>query len=288
LSIIVCTRNRADELVNCLQELKEQTGGIEGVEIIIVDNGSTDHTKEVAARFTTDPSSVFQYVWEPIPGLCVARNRGRAAAKGAVLAYIDDDAVPHPGWITGILNNFRPGRSECLAGKTVLKPKGKIPTWFPNTMYWVLGESSFGEDARFLGGDESPNGGNFAVRADVFDSVGGFDPSLTLYFDEAEFFSRVGTKGYRFFYDPEVIIDHCVPMSRLNRVALRQKAYRMGLGIGQFYKTGRPGLISRLSRLARYMTLTARVGGLWCLRPRFDREFAFWQYLGCLQEIFTP
>jgi len=285
LSVIVCTRNRADELVNCLQELGEQTKEIEGVEIIIVDNGSTDHTKEVAARFTTDPNSRCRYVYEPVPGLCTARNRGRVAAGGIVLAYIDDDAVPHPGWVETILDHFRRGLSVCLAGKTVLKPKGGIPAWFPNTLYWVLGESSFGQVQRFLKGDENPNGGNFAVTAQAFDSVGGFDTSITLYFDDHEFYSRLRAKGYRSFYDPRIVIDHCIDASRLNKPALRQRAYRLGRGVGQLYKTGKPKLASRLGRIVQRSLLLARVGLSWCLRPRFDREFTLWEHVGFVREV---
>jgi glycosyltransferase involved in cell wall biosynthesis len=288
LSIIVCTRNRADELVHCLQELMCQAAEAEATEIIIVDNGSTDHTAEVAARFTMDSRARFRYIHEPVPGLCVARNRGRAAAEGEFLAYIDDDAVPHPAWIARIMKHLGDAGCDCLAGKTVLRPNGEIPEWFPGGLYWALGMSSFGDDARFLGGNENPSGNNFAIRAEVFDAVSGFDSSLSLYFDEAEFFSRVRAKGHRFFYDPELIVDHRVPTSRLTRGALRRRAYRMGIGVGQYYKVGKPGIVLRLGQLGRYMALAACVGGLWCVRPRFGREFAFWQYVGCVREICAP
>ncbi len=287
LSVIVCTRNRADELVKCLQELKEQTKGIEGVEIIIVDNGSTDHTKEVAARFTTDPNSRCRYVYEPVPGPCAARNRGRAEAKGAVLACIDDDAVPHPGWIAVIREHFLAGRSDCLAGKTVLRLQDELPEWFPTNLNWVLGESQFGERERELTPGECPNAGNCAFRIDVFDAIGGFNPNLRIYYEEVDFFGKARRMGFSFYYRSDLAIDHCVSAKRLTKSALREKAYQMGFGCALMVISLNAGARFRLKTVALYFYRIARVSVAWCARPRFDREFTLWQYTGVIRGLFS-
>ena len=108
-------------------------------------------------------------------------------AKGAVLAYIDDDAVPRSGWIAVIGEHFLAGRSDCLAGKTVLRLQDELPGWFPTSLKWVLGESQFGEREHELTSNKCPNGNNFAIRIEVFDAIGGFNPNIRLYCDEVDF-----------------------------------------------------------------------------------------------------
>ena len=99
LSIIICTRNRADELVNCLPELARQAKHFSDVEVVIVDNGSTDDTKAVVNQASAHHGFIFRYETEPTAGLSRARNRGCAVALGEVLAYVDDDVRIGPVWI---------------------------------------------------------------------------------------------------------------------------------------------------------------------------------------------
>src|SRR5690348_12990589 len=91
LSVIICTRNRASEIAECLPGLAEQAKQFSDVEVLVVDNGSTDNTKETVQQLSDRFQFPFRYVFEPIAGLCQARNRGAAEAQAEVLAYIDDD-----------------------------------------------------------------------------------------------------------------------------------------------------------------------------------------------------
>jgi len=82
LSVIICTRNRANDLANCLHELSTQSSEFRDVEIIVVDNGSSDNTRQVVEGFMQSPLPPIKYTVEDKEGLCVARNRGRRAARG--------------------------------------------------------------------------------------------------------------------------------------------------------------------------------------------------------------
>jgi len=90
ISVIVCTYNRAELLRELLPTLCEQTVAFTQYEVIVIDNGSTDHTKTVAAVFAARYPQV-RYCYEPRQGLSHARNRGWQEAKGDYVAYIDDD-----------------------------------------------------------------------------------------------------------------------------------------------------------------------------------------------------
>ncbi|MGD8380729.1 MAG: glycosyltransferase, partial [Syntrophobacterales bacterium] len=91
ISVIVCTYNRAELLGGTLRTLCHQTLDTSEYEVIVVDNNSTDNTREVVDEFCRRSSNV-RYCFEPQQGLSHARNQGLQEAKGKYVAYIDDDA----------------------------------------------------------------------------------------------------------------------------------------------------------------------------------------------------
>ena len=286
ISIIVCTKNRAEELAFCLEVLYRQSRDVGDVEVIVIDNDSADNTKNTIQSYSSRSGSPIRYGYEAKAGLCNARNQGRTLARGQVLAYVDDDAVPHAGWIAVIREHFLAGRSDCLAGKTVLRLQDELPEWFPTSLKWVLGESQFGEREHELTPDKCPNGNNFAIRNEVFDAIGGFNPNIRLYCDEVDFFARARSMGFSFYYRPDLAVDHCVSAKRLTKPALREKAYQMGLGYALMVIGFNPGARFRLKIVAPYFYRIARVSLAWCHRPRFGCEFEFWQYSGTLRGLF--
>lgn len=287
LSIIICTLNRRKELLNCLCELVEQAVEFSDVEIIIVDNGSTDGTEEAVRKSISNISIPCSYVYEGRPGLSNARNAGRSKARGEVLAYIDDDAIPHSDWVKRVREHFLTRSSDCLAGRVMLKLETSLPEWFPSDLLWILGESRFGEQERMLTEEESPQGQNFALKARVFDVIGGFDPRIRLYCDEVEFFRRVRARGFTIAYRPDIAVDHFVSTSRLCKKALRRKAFMMGQGAAVMQILRSSDLLNRLGWATKYFLLASRVGLAWFVRPRFDREFTFYFDLGYLYRILS-
>jgi glucosyl-dolichyl phosphate glucuronosyltransferase len=285
LSVIICTRNRAEDLANCLHELSIQSREFRDVEIIVVDNGSTDNTREVVERFRRNSLSPINYTVEAREGLCAARNRGRAAATGEILAYIDDDAVPHPGWIAAIREHFAQKLSDCIAGRVEVRTQGSLPEWFMPNLLHILGRTDYGENKRLLKFPECPTGCNFALRGDVFDKTVWFDERLTYYYDEVEFFARVSATGLQTMYRSDVAIDHCISPARLSKSSLRKKARMMGKGAVKAKTLHGVSNVDRLKWTVEYMARTAYVGCAWCVGPRFDRDFTFWLNLGYLKQL---
>ena len=93
ISAVVCTHNRAAYLRKALQSLVDQTMAQELYEIIVVDNASTDGTKQVVSEYSG--ASNLRCLYEPVIGLSRARNTGWGNARGEYVAYLDDDAVAH-------------------------------------------------------------------------------------------------------------------------------------------------------------------------------------------------
>lgn len=285
LSIIICTRNRAIELINCLPALAEQSAVYPDVEVVVVDNGSSDKTREVVAGSITKLGYNFIYVYEPKIGLCNARNRGRQEARGKIIAFIDDDVVLRRDWVLKVRDHFLHGRSDCLAGKVGVIVHGGIPGWFPEKYLYILGETHLGEVAREINYPEHPQGNNFAVKVEVFDKVGGFNPIIPLYGDESEFFRRVAAHKFRAVYCPDIVVDQCIPAHRITRSAIRKKARLLGQGSALLWQLTSPGKWQVGIVILEYLLRIFYVGIKRWVSPGFVGYFTFWRSCGYLFQL---
>src|SRR4051794_29144317 len=96
-SIVYCTYNRRPLLERSLAELAPQLASCRDVEVIVVDDGSTDSTQDLAAHFGGQPH--VRFIRQPNLGNSAARNAGADAAAGEWVTFLDDDAWPPPGWV---------------------------------------------------------------------------------------------------------------------------------------------------------------------------------------------
>lgn len=285
LSIIVCTWNRADEVGDCLGELARQAAEFADVEIVVVDNNSKDDTRGAVGRAASECGYPFRYFCETQAGSSYARNRGRRESRGRVIAYIDDDEVARPGWVSGIRNHFLAGKSDCLAGKISVEMIGTPPEGLTRDLLWILGELDLGAEERLIQFPVAPQTGNCAMRAEVFDAAGGFNTSFMLYGDDTELFRRIFALGYTVMYVPTVEIVQRVPAARLSTQALKQKAYNWGRGAAIFWMLESPTLLQRWAKVGEYALRAAYVGGRWCVGPTLGRYFTFWHDCGRLRQL---
>lgn len=285
LSVIICTRNRADEIVNCLPEMAKQAREFSDVEVIIVDNGSIDNTEEVVKNLSEKLYYPFRYVYEPIAGLCQARNRGRAEAKGTIIAYIDDDEKITVGWIEKIRGHFLKNQSECLGGKISVKILGLPPKGFTDEMLWFFGATKLGDSARFLQYPEHPQGGNFAVKVEVFDKVNGFDTNLTLYGDETEFFRRVSQNGFSMYYDPNIEVVQEIPAKRISKKELQHKSYIWGKGSATVWLLTTSSWQKRILKIAEYSLRTSYMKIRSVSNRDFGKFYTHWYNRGYLAQL---
>lgn len=224
LSIIISTLNRSLVLRNLLEILFKQEEG-EGIffEIIIVDNGSTDDTASVVEFFQRKSPNI-KYLYEPRKGLSIARNTGARNARGEILTFLDDDVVPRNDFVRHIVSSFDSFPADCVGGKiTVSWPENKIPDWFNSQFCHVVGQTSFGEDSRYLKKDEFPFGGNISFRKLVFERLGGFSEHLGRVGDnfsvgeEYDLCYRMQKEEGRFYYNAKLEVFHIVGERRANK-----------------------------------------------------------------------
>ena len=178
VSTIICTRNRAEELTDAVALLAIYGATTNGNEVIIVDNGSTDATPELARELAARYPGV-RVIHESQPGLSHARNAGARAATTGRLCYLDDDARPAPGWRQSLAWALSCGGVAAAGGPiAALWPAEREPDWPAPGLEGALSVLDAGDRTRELVPPEIVYGANWAIRRDALDAVGGFDAHL--------------------------------------------------------------------------------------------------------------
>jgi glycosyltransferase involved in cell wall biosynthesis len=235
-SVTITTFNRAESLRRSLEALHRQDYPLDAVEIIVADNGSTDHTKSVADVYAEQFAN-FRYLFDARPGQLVGWHRAFEIATGVVTCFIDDDVRPDPGWLTALGEAYRDPRAGLATGPIRLTYDAIPPDWLALMTLGDLGA----ETIPFLGGLEAgPSlraipgnfvwGSNFSVRRTVLAEVGGFHPCampwdlIRFYGDGEIHIGRTAeTRGHRILYHPGASVRHDIPAGRLTLEAVMRK-----------------------------------------------------------------
>lgn len=167
-SVIVCTRDRADEVAACVRACVAHGVTADGCELIVVDNG--------AEPLALEPPAGVRVVREPVAGLSRARNAGAAAAAGEILVYLDDDARPGPGWLESLRDAFADPRTAIAGGPIhALWPPDRPPGWPPPGTESLFSVLSLGDADTTFPAHAEVYGANWGVRRSILEAVGGFD-----------------------------------------------------------------------------------------------------------------
>jgi len=126
ISVVICTRNRADLLAKAIASIIGQDFPRRDLEIIVVDNGSSDHTPEAVRSLQA--AGAIRYIREEQIGLCIARNRGWRAAHGRYIAFFDDDAIAQPGWLKTVRQAFESAPGAGVIGGPVAPARSPSST----------------------------------------------------------------------------------------------------------------------------------------------------------------
>jgi glycosyltransferase involved in cell wall biosynthesis len=168
-SVVVSTydEKRWDDLVACLDSLARQS--LPPLEQIVV----VDHNPALLEMATEEFPTARVVANERPRGLAGARNTGIAAARGEIVAFIDDDARAEPHWLAELEGCISEAATVGAGGALLPLWQGPEPAWFPSEFYWVFGCSYTGLPEQ-LAPVRNPIGANMAVRKSALGEVGGF------------------------------------------------------------------------------------------------------------------
>ena len=236
LSCIICTYNRADYLADTLQYLLRNTC-TGTVEILIVDNNSTDDTPQVAEKYINESSTALnvRYVTEKNQGLSHARNRGIREAHAPLLLFLDDDIRVEEDFLETWLAFFQNHPGVLAAGgKIEVQFDDPRPRWMSSYLLPLLGYHNHGNDIKPYPRKSYPFGGNMGIRKKVFDRFGMFDTALgrigkkLTASEEKEFFNRLREESVTLMYIPDAVIWHRVNQQRLTKEYIKRQAVGLG------------------------------------------------------------
>jgi glycosyltransferase involved in cell wall biosynthesis len=252
--VVICTFNRAGLLAESLNHLVTQDFPANQFEILVIDNASTDQTAAVTADYIHKfPNIRIKYVYEATPGLSHARNRGLREAVGEFVAFIDDDGLAVPEWLTEITLTFQTCRADAVGGEVTLLFREKPPYWLTHRFHGWLSVFHPAQATPYsISRSPFPVGCNFAFRRDVLLELGEFDPKLgrkgtnLLAGEETALFVTMLQAGKKLFIAPKASVRHIVERDRMTlRYFLRiQKGLIMSrLSAYQHLKPGKRVLL---------------------------------------------
>lgn len=244
VTVLICTYNRADLLRDTLVALQAMAAPPAcAVDILIVDNNSTDATATIVSAFAHGQRFPVAYRRESRQGKSFALNHGLAEACGDVIALTDDDVLPATDWLSRIVQAFRTRDITFVFGKVLPRwsttPPPELLTERAQEIWGPLALLDYGDadipcdaDTR---GVKLPIGANLALSRAALTTIGGWRTDLgkvdnsLISGEDHEIFMRLRRHGlFRGLYDPENRVRHYVPASRLTRRYFRRWFYWCG------------------------------------------------------------
>lgn len=244
LNVVICTYNRAEKLAKVLQSLMAAAmpQGVP-VDIIVVDNNSSDATRQVVTEFSGSANPKLRYIFEAKQGKSYALNTALGNLSADIVAFTDDDVIVDPGFLTEICRAAQnhPGVS-CFGGRVDAIYPEAAPDWMDlegsmGFLKSALLDRDDGDCEAFydtLSYSNTPAGCNMFFRREALEKNGDFRTDLGPrgrqfgFAEDTEYCRRLIDKGYRFFYIPTVIIHHPIDPVRLTKEYLSDWQYQCG------------------------------------------------------------
>ena len=195
VSVVVCSYNGGRTLDQCLRSIAALD--YPDYEVILVDDGSTDATREIAARFPA-----VRTIHQPNQGLSVARNVGLEAATGSIIAYTDSDCFASTDWLTHLVYQLERTGAAAVGGPNLTPDDGWLAA--------CVGASP-GQPTHVLEGDQVAEhipGCNMAFRREALRAINGFDPQYRKAGDDVDVCWRLQHEGEWITFAPAAFVWH--------------------------------------------------------------------------------
>lgn len=242
VSVIICTygMERMPYLVETVRSVLKQS--YSNYEILIVSDNNEELLFQLHRNFD-DLGDAVRILTSNEKGLSNARNIGIKHSTGEIIAFIDDDALADPEWLSNLIRNYKD--STVVGAGGIIKPiwVGNRPKWFPEELDWIVGCTYKGHPK---GRCEVRNviGCNMSFRKSIFEQIGLFENKIgrvgkkLLAGEETELCMRIldNKPGFKIIYDPDAIVYHKVPKNRQTLRYVLRRASSEGISKGYIRK----------------------------------------------------
>ena len=265
ITAILCTYNRCDSLARALDSLAASIlpEDIEW-EVLLVDNNSTDRTREVVEMFRSRHPGRFRYFFEPRQGKSFALNSGIREARGNILAFVDDDVTVEPTWLHSLTSPLHDGEWAGAGGRILPERSFVPPSWLaiegPMSMIGAL--CAYSDPGDIPGELKTPLvGANMAIRREMFDKYGDFRtdlgprPGNEVRHEDTDLSRRLTSGGERLRYVPSATVYHEIHEGRVRKQFFLNWYFDFGRG---FVRQAKRSLSAKqMLKLFARATLTA-------------------------------
>jgi len=225
ITVILCTYNRCQTLAKALESAAAlRVPEPDEWEVLVVDNNSSDQTRQVVQEFCQRYPRRFHYLFEAQQGKSYALNAGIRKSRGDVLAFMDDDVTVPPTWLQDLTASLHNTDWAGAGGRILPQRTFTPPRWLLLKERYALGPFALfdlGPEAGELA--EAPFGTNMALRREMFEKYGGFRtdlgprPGSEIRGEDSEFSRRLLAAGERLRYEPSAVVYHAIPECRLRK-----------------------------------------------------------------------
>ena len=233
VTVVIPTWNRPIGLRRALEGLVVQDAPGVDWDVVVVASAGDPAAGPVLEAVVGRLPAPARVVVEPEPGASRARNRGLSASR-RVVAFLDDDCVPDPGWLAAITAPVRAGGWAGAGGGVVPDPAVARPRWLGDALVAYLAEYDRGAEEVALGPDDFLLTANAAFDADLLEAAGGFDPLLgptagrPTVNDDVDVCRKVRAAGGRILYVPSAVVVHELPAGRLTPGYVLRRMHAQG------------------------------------------------------------
>jgi len=220
VSVVVVNFNGRESLLKCLSSIRKST--YSNIETIIVDNGSRDGSLDEVTKCFGDDPKIRLVRCSTNVGPARARNLGVQEAKGHLVAFLDNDAIPDTRWLVEVVKVFTsdstvgacqsklltmkdPTRFDCAGD--YLTPFGFL---LQRVEYGIVDKGQFDTIEEIF----SAKSASIIVRRDVLHEVEGFDADYFMFVEETDLCWRIWLRGFKVLYVPNSIVYHRFGMTK--------------------------------------------------------------------------
>lgn len=252
VSILICTRNRYNDLKSCIESIISSYPSYQYNELIIVD--SSDNKSIRSANQELANKYGFIYLYEPRKGLSIARNTGIKNSSGNIIVFADDDFIVDKNWIKNLIKNYDDENVMCCTGRMLASNANEASKLYEKAMSFDRGDkryeitkknmsiiniiktvSKIGEK-RLKDKTPPPYNAGYgfgSFRRNIFDEIGFFDEMLGrgaqyIGSDDVDIYYRILKAEYKIVYEPSAFIHH---VHRQTKEGVFNDAYNSGASI---------------------------------------------------------
>lgn len=259
VSVVICTRNRAESLRLALDTvLRQETGGRFSYEVVVVDDASTDNTPEVVRAVGAGATVPVRHERKAAAtGIAAARNLGVSAAKRRYVVFFDDDQLASPDWLARLIEVAEEHGATIVGGARNLDLSPEALARLGPICRIILGEVLFDGTPAPLEEKALPSTGNLLLDQEVFEKVGVFDEGFAASGEDTDLILRARAAGHVVWSAPRAMVAHMIPGYRLTPAYFKWVSSRWGLQFAQMDRL-RGGLLRVvLAAAARFAQLSA-------------------------------